>query len=66
MLFERRQMAGTNDVAGSNNPDPQFMIIFLHRVSNARLRWVDLGAGPRNARVNFDHLARPSFKIRLT
>jgi len=39
------------------------MIIFLHRASNAVF---DLGAGPRLARVNFDHFAWSLFKIRLT
>jgi hypothetical protein len=48
-------MAGANDAARSDNPDPQLMIIFLHRASNAVL---DLGAGPRLARVNFDHFVQ--------
>jgi hypothetical protein len=47
-------MAGANNAARSDNPDPQFMIIFLHRASNGD---VDLGTGPRSARVNFDHFA---------
>jgi hypothetical protein len=48
-------MTGANDAARSDNPDPQLMIIFLHRASNAVL---DLGARTRMARVNFDHFAQ--------
>ena len=30
VVFESRQMASTNDVAGSYDSDPQFVIIFVH------------------------------------
>jgi hypothetical protein len=33
VLLERRQMAGTNDIAGSYDPDSQFVVILLHHVS---------------------------------
>jgi len=33
VLFKRRQMADTNDIAGSYDPDPQFVVILLRHVS---------------------------------
>ena len=35
MLFERRQMAGANNIARAHNPDPQFVIILLRHGSIA-------------------------------
>jgi len=30
MFLQSRQMASTNDIARSDNPNPQFVIIFVH------------------------------------
>jgi hypothetical protein len=30
MFLESRQMASPNDIARSDNPNPQFLIIFVH------------------------------------
>jgi len=30
MVLQSRQMAGTNYIARSDNPNPQFVIIFVH------------------------------------
>jgi hypothetical protein len=30
MFLESRQVASANDIACSNNPNPQFVVIFVH------------------------------------
>ena len=51
IFLERGQMSGPDDVARTDDSDPQFAVIFLCHVSNTD---VDLGLCLTIARVNFD------------
>jgi large subunit ribosomal protein L28 len=63
MVFERRQMSCANDAARSDNPDPQFMIIFWRHVSNAISILRNRSSLTRD---KFDRGAHSPFKIHLT
>ena len=54
MFLKSRQMSSANDIARSDNPNPQFVIIFVHRlreilILQARLPFV---------RAKFDRLGQ--------